>query len=358
MQLSGELAKVNLPNLLQLVKTGGFTGKLSISQGVRYAIILVRDGYPVHVELEGATGADALMELFLWTSGTFAFNEEKVDGSKVSLPENLNLSALIKDGILYVQQKTFLEELNVNPDTILKNTGTAVSTAKLLQGYKHINRLDGIKTLKEALAAERLSRREYVRTVAEWLENGLAEFVEPQSGQGNSLNLPTWVVSRLKQDNPDLTQAIVNMVIWVDRVKCWMYQTDAEFYETRKNLATIYNILSSEAFTAEAFQEIESTIETAHFASPQPPPLPPEETRSENTLQSRYDTIFSTSDLTGSARSSNPNQFRLSSSFIGGVGGRLSFLQKESTAQNPSLDSFGLNSRQRKKAEDGEEREH
>jgi len=42
------------------------------------------------------------------------------------------------------------------------------------------------------------------------------------------VELPQWVTSRLKQDNPDLTQAIVEMVIWVDRVKCWMYQADAD----------------------------------------------------------------------------------------------------------------------------------
>ena len=51
--------------------------------------------------------------------------------------------------------------------------------------------------------------------------------VEVRTSEDN-VELPQWVTSRLKQDNPDLTQAIVEMVIWVDRVKCWMYQADAD----------------------------------------------------------------------------------------------------------------------------------
>lgn len=42
------------------------------------------------------------------------------------------------------------------------------------------------------------------------------------------IDLPDWVAARLRQDNQDLSRSIVDMVIWVDRVKCWMYQTDAD----------------------------------------------------------------------------------------------------------------------------------
>jgi hypothetical protein len=36
------------------------------------------------------------------------------------------------------------------------------------------------------------------------------------------------VEARLKQDNPDISKAIVDMVIWADRVKCWLYQADSD----------------------------------------------------------------------------------------------------------------------------------
>lgn len=49
------------------------------------------------------------------------------------------------------------------------------------------------------------------------------------------IQLPDWVVARLRQDNSDIAQAIVDMVVWADRVKCWMFQADADF-ERIKNL--------------------------------------------------------------------------------------------------------------------------
>jgi hypothetical protein len=52
------------------------------------------------------------------------------------------------------------------------------------------------------------------------------------------IDLPDWVVARLKQDNPDLNQAIVDMVVWADRVKIWMYQSDAELEKITGELAS------------------------------------------------------------------------------------------------------------------------
>ena len=51
----------------------------------------------------------------------------------------------------------------------------------------------------------------------------------------SQIQLPDWVIARLRQDNPDIAQAIVDLVVWSDRVKCWMYQADADF-ERIKNL--------------------------------------------------------------------------------------------------------------------------
>ncbi len=55
------------------------------------------------------------------------------------------------------------------------------------------------------------------------------EAAPASAAKGNQVDLPDWVVARLKQDNEDLSRSIVDMVIWVDRVKCWMYQADAYF---------------------------------------------------------------------------------------------------------------------------------
>jgi hypothetical protein len=67
-------------------------------------------------------------------------------------------------------------------------------------------------------------------------DSGIASFVEddlqsmPRSffKKGSEIDLPDWVLARLKQDNGNISQAITDMVIWVDRLKCWIYQADAD----------------------------------------------------------------------------------------------------------------------------------
>lgn len=240
MQLSGELAKVNLANLLQLVKTGGLTGKLTFSQGARTASVFVNNGEPIHAELEGEEGAEALMELFLWTSGTFSFNEEPIDGIFWTIDDedpDQSFERLLKDGIAYQEAKHYLDVFEITPRSILKPTGTAVSFAKQVLAMPGLERLDGKLTIAEALSGLDLTKREYVKTVSSWLLDGLADIAEPVLlEEMNGVDLPAWVVSRLKQDNPDISQAIVDMVIWVDRVKCWMFQVDVDFYKLRKRI--------------------------------------------------------------------------------------------------------------------------
>lgn len=241
MQLSGELSKVNLPNLLQLVKTGGLTGKISFSQGARTASVLVSAGVPVHVEAEGLTGSNALMELFLWTSGTFSFSEEPVASHVITIPPDdpsFAFERLLRDGVMYAEQKHYLEEIGITSKSVLKPTGTAVTFAKQVLAPPGLEHLDGRKTLAEALGDMHLTRREFVHTVASWLVDGLADLVEESHQEAlDRVELPAWVVARLAQDNPDLSQAIIDMVIWVDRVKCWMYQVDADFYRIRKQIS-------------------------------------------------------------------------------------------------------------------------
>ena len=100
-----------------------------------------------------------------------------------------------------------------------------------------VSRIDGITPLSLALKELALSRRAYAQSLAIILAEGLAVVVEKQiTEKGESIDLPAWVIARLKQDDGDLTQAIIDMVIWVDRVKCWMYQADVDFTRILENL--------------------------------------------------------------------------------------------------------------------------
>jgi len=232
MQLSGELSKVSFSNLLQLVRSGGLTGKISLTQGARIAAIVIERGQPIHVEMEGMTGLEALYELFLWQSGSFGFSEGVIDG----LPRTISLNSaeqtferMIKEGLSYADDKYYLDSLGVSPKTVLRSLAATGNYASTLMINPGLERLDGVRTLADALANLNFSRRDFVHTIAIWLSEGLAEMVTPVNAtKENQVSLPDWVVARLKQDNVDLSHAIVDMVIWVDRVKCWMYQADSD----------------------------------------------------------------------------------------------------------------------------------
>lgn len=149
----------------------------------------------------------------------------------------------------YLEQKKYLEQLRITGDTILTATDRieeltkAASnnprlTAALSMVQPILDRLDGQKTLASALADLSLSRRVYAQALAIILAEGLAVVVEqPVSRMSETISLPPWVLARLKQDNADLTEAIVDMVIWVDRVKCWLYQADSDFTRILEGLA-------------------------------------------------------------------------------------------------------------------------
>ncbi len=273
MQLSGELSKVNLPNLLQLVKTGGLTGKITIVQGARVVVVFIEQGSPVHVESEAMDGLDALMELFLWSHGTFSFEEEEdANFPKTIDPSdpNYSLERLLKEGIEYARKKRYLDEHGITPRSILIPTGSAISFAREVMAMPGLEKLDGRRTLREALGDMNLTKIQFVNTIASWLADGLAEVIVKYADETvDQVDLPAWVVARLKQDNPDISQAIIDMVIWADRVKCWMYQVDADFYRIRKNMDKA--LPESESDGDESLDDEDLDDAPSVFASPRPP---------------------------------------------------------------------------------------
>ncbi len=265
MQLNGDLAKVSLNNLLQLVRNGELTGKITLLQGAKTAAIFVEQGNVVHVEADNVKGREALFELFLWVTGSFSFVEGEFGGISRTLnpasPEDA-LDRLLREGSNYLEQRKILEQMRINGDTILATTarvqemiaaaaGSPRLASALAMVQPIINGLDGKKPLSEVLADLHYSRRAYVQAMAIVLAEGLAVVVERDIADGSQpVALPKWVQARLQQDNPDLTQAIIDMVIWVDRVKCWMYQADSDFTQILNNLS------SSEALVDPAVQNM------------------------------------------------------------------------------------------------------
>lgn len=240
MQLTGELSKVSLPNLLQLVRNGELTGKFSLLQAAKTATVVVEKGSIVHAEADVLHGKDALFELFLWANGSFSFIE--IEPSAIT-EHSINpakydetTDKLLKEGQSYAEQKRFLDQLRITGQTVLSPAKDARSGKLSESALQLLREIDGLQPLTAILSRLKLSRKEQIQSLATLLSDGFSVVVEPQEPASmEQTSLPDWVVARLRQDNPDISQAIVDMVVWVDRVKCWMFQADADF-EKIKNM--------------------------------------------------------------------------------------------------------------------------
>lgn len=223
MQLAGELAKINLPSLIQMVRNGELTGKICLTRGVNTAFVFVEKGRIKHVESDVADGREALLDLFLWTTGTFSY----IDCAVESAPQTISLEEpadkILKEGAAYAEAKRYLDQLRIGPSTILKATGKQSAKPNAL-----LDLLDGRRTIDDVTESLGYTRFDTVRLLQEIVVEGRALVVEEPGGRNEQIVLPEWVISRLKQDNADVSQSIVQMVIWVDRIKCWMYQADAD----------------------------------------------------------------------------------------------------------------------------------
>lgn len=220
MQLAGELSKVSLASLIRLVRNGELTGKICLTQGVNTAYMFFAEGELFHVESDIGEGKDALLELFLWQSGTFSYIECSVEGTAITIGEDEHLELILKEGLSYQEARRYLEQMRVSFRTVLQSIVPS-------QANPFLEAMDGQTPLGDIVAQLRLSKSEYIPQLRQILEEGKAIVVEPPT-VNEEIKLPEWVISRLKQDNPDPSQAIVDLVIWTDRVKCWLYQADAD----------------------------------------------------------------------------------------------------------------------------------
>lgn len=220
MQLAGELSKVSLASLIRLVRNGELTGKICLTQGVNTAYMFFAEGELFHVESDIGEGKDALLELFLWQSGTFSYIECSVEGTAITIGEDEHLELILKEGLSYQEARRYLEQMRVSFRTVFQSI---VPT----QNNAFLQAMDGQTPLGDIVAQLRLSKSEYIPQLRQILEEGKAVVIEPPT-VSEEIKLPEWVISRLKQDNPDPSQAIVDLVIWTDRIKCWLYQADAD----------------------------------------------------------------------------------------------------------------------------------
>jgi hypothetical protein len=239
MQFTGELNTVSLANLIQLIAGGGLTGKITLSDDPKQALICFENGRIVHAEADGNKGREALMAIFLWQRGNFSFLDDDLEGTPRSFEttESDTIENLIKSATRYVEQNALLTRQNIQDKTVLKRTSNLEEVPEG-DAKRLFDVLDGNLPLSQALTKAQLAGSAAVDAIHQLLSRGMVENMDgAPMPKGQTINLPDWVSARLRQDNHDLSQAIVDMVIWIDRVKCWMYQADADLQAVQKIMA-------------------------------------------------------------------------------------------------------------------------
>ncbi len=106
--LVGDLKNIQITNLLQSISMGQMTGKLEITSANDTAIVLFVSGKPVHAVLRGAEGNEALIQLFVWQDGDFAFYDEPVNNVVVTVTRGL--TGLMMEGTAFVDHSVFLKD--------------------------------------------------------------------------------------------------------------------------------------------------------------------------------------------------------------------------------------------------------
>src|SRR5262249_50101139 len=152
-----------------------------------------------------------------WVSGSFSFSETDLkDVSETLNPHSPDdsIEKLLRDGMSYLEQKKYLDELGITGLTILSPTQPADKIAETLkhtvrscgqrgvpadqleQIKKVLSRLDGHAPLAEAVAGANITRRAYIQAVSTLASEGLVKIVEPsESGSGIGIDLPEWVLA-------------------------------------------------------------------------------------------------------------------------------------------------------------------
>lgn len=104
--IEGNFKNIQMANLLQSISMGQMTGRLEITSAQDKANVYFKDGRPLHAALRGAEGNEAMLQLFAWDDGDFAFYDEQVN---VTQTVTRGLTGLLMEGAGFVDHLNYLK---------------------------------------------------------------------------------------------------------------------------------------------------------------------------------------------------------------------------------------------------------
>lgn len=185
-QLSGSLALVKPPNVVQSINMSEMSGRLTVVGKHKTAHIFFVEGAPIHATFGDESGEVCFLELLSWTDGTFVFEHN------LTTPEKTiehKLPWLLLRGAQYADDVAFLEARQVTDQSSFKRTSDTITEpqfeAALSTGapldigpQKQIYRYaDGRKTALELTHRLNIPKLDWVTMICNLIRCGLLEVV-------------------------------------------------------------------------------------------------------------------------------------------------------------------------------------
>lgn len=177
---SGNLAHMNLNDIIQIVEMNYKTGELRILDSGRNLIgaIYFKEGLLINAKKSALDGEYAFFDLMESKEGYFEFYDKAM-----SEPEKIsesNMSMLLKGSRLLDESRVFFEGITADEIIPVIKSMTAVQAAgdKLETGHLEsvLTHLDGAKTIQELIDSEKVSRVVLGTVLGHLNQAGLLEF--------------------------------------------------------------------------------------------------------------------------------------------------------------------------------------
>ncbi|MEJ2570002.1 MAG: DUF4388 domain-containing protein [Anaerolineales bacterium] len=174
--LRGDLNQFSLPNIIQLLKSGGQTGKLDLSDGSNSGEIFLENGNIVHAIAGVLIGEDAFYSLLSWLHGDFNF----VSG--IETPEetiSTSTDLLLAEGEKRIQGWSEIKNVIPSMQAIFNLAeGTTGAINLDPNEWKVLAQVNGVRTITDIAASLGWDEFEAASVLAGLVKTRLLEIVE------------------------------------------------------------------------------------------------------------------------------------------------------------------------------------
>lgn len=186
--LTGDLAHVQMPTLLQSILMAQMNGRLRIFSINRDAEVFFKDGIPVHAFTPDTVGEESIFEILTWKEGEFAFEAKAMTDARTI---RQNLDSLLLQGMQLIDNTTYLRNSGLRPETIINRKYNNLTEPEFesmvssgapipLQVQKKFYRsIDENKTIQHLLEKLRLPRSQWIPLMCNMMRCDLVTLTTP-----------------------------------------------------------------------------------------------------------------------------------------------------------------------------------